>query len=242
MFRTQLYKKPFNTAAVFAALGAGLIMAGFALAASTGSMGYYAMVAFGIFALIIGIVTFVMYTRLEREFRRTISDKPLLRYTVEKSLLEENITRNIKEVKSQNKAILMTMLFFCALTAVVLPFLFEDGTLFIFIGIGMAVFLTLAAWAVTSYRIVKLKKGTNEIILSKDGAFVSGEFHSWRMPGTAVTEVRYKESDGKPQSCGILSITYTAASYPAPLSQTIHIPVPDDQAFRIPEVIKALEQ
>ena len=48
-----LYRKPFLVSYVFFAAGALMTAGGFMLAEATGEMGYFALVAFGILALIV---------------------------------------------------------------------------------------------------------------------------------------------------------------------------------------------
>jgi len=134
---------------------------------------------------------------------------------------------------------LLIMLVFCALVAVVLPFLFEDGYLFIFIGIGMAALLSLSAWIITAYRVRKLQKGSNAFVLSPLGAYAGGEFHSWNTPETRLTGVRYRPPEhGEP---GWLEIEYMAVSYPAAAVQKVLIPIPEEVAARAEELVRALE-
>jgi uncharacterized membrane protein HdeD (DUF308 family) len=182
-----LYRKPFIVSYVFFAASALMIGGGAVLAETTGEMGYFALVAFGVLALIIAGVVFLMYRRLEAEFNRTLRGKLVLRFIVDNRLLEENVERSVRELKNDHKAKLLITLFFCGLFAIVLPFFFEDGYLFIFICLGLAVFLSLSAFIITSYRVRKLRRGSSEFILSPNGVYAGGEFHSWSTPGTRLT-------------------------------------------------------
>ncbi|MHB1152413.1 MAG: hypothetical protein ACYCWE_03925 [Eubacteriales bacterium] len=240
--RFRLYKKPFITSVAFLITGFVMTAGGFILADYTGTMDYYAMAMGGFLVFIIGLIILILYGKLEKQYQNILYNNPLLHFTVDNKYLKHNIDKNIEDLKSQNKAILFVMLFFCVLVAVVLPFFFEDGYLFIFIGLGLGVFLTSAAIIITYYRINKLKNSTNEIILTGDSAYVGGEFHSWNMPGTSLTMINYVPPDVKKDRLGLLEITYHAVSYPAPLKQKINIPVPIDLVYRIPEVIQILQQ
>jgi len=240
--RFRLYKKPFITSVIFLASGFVMTTVGFILADYTGTMDYYAMVMGGFFVFILGLIILIIYGKLEKQYQNILYNNPLLHFTVDNKYLKQNIDKNIEELKSQNQATLFVMLFFCVLVAVVMPFLFEDGYLFIFIGLGLGAFLTSAAIIITYYRVNKLKKGTNEFILTRDSAYVSGEFHSWNMPGTSLTMINFVPPDVKKDRLGRLEITYYAVSYPAPLKQKINIPVPHDLLYKIPEVIQILQQ
>ena len=234
------YRKPFMVAFVFSAVGILLIIGGFVLADQTASMGYYALVAFGVLCLIVGAVTYFMYRRMEQEYQRTLRGDPLLRFTVDASLLAEDTERRIRELKSENKVKLAVMLVFCALAAIVLPFFFEDGYLFVYISAGLAALLSLSALIITAYSVRRIRRGNNEYILSTNGAYVRGEYHTWAMPGTGLNSVKYKPPTEK--KMGVIEIEYTAASYPSEASVKVKIPIPEEQALKAEEMVKALEQ
>jgi len=233
------HKKPFIVALCFLIAGCLMLAAGPALVEITGSMGYYALIAFGVLSLIVAIVVYFAYRRLNREFRNMLESEPLLRFTADSHVLAQSVERSVRELKSENRAKLLIMLAFCALVAVVLPFLFEDGYLFIFIGIGMAALLSLSAWIITAYRVRKLQKGSNAFVLSPLGAYAGGEFHSWNTPETRLTGVHYRPpEDGEP---GMIEIEYTAVSYPASAVQKVNIPIPGDQVTQAEELMRILE-
>lgn len=240
MFRNLYYHKPFTVAFILFILGIGLVIAGALLEASTGSMDYYALIAFGVFFLIASLVTFKMYLRMEKEYRKSMGGKPLLRYTVENNLAKENIERQMKDLKSTNRGLLFIMLFFCAVFGIVLSFLLEDGWIMAVICLGLAAFLFLTERIVTRYRVNKLKKGTDEYVLTENGAVVGGEFHCWNMPGITITSVHYCPSgESKP---GILQIEYRGQSLAGENAQRLFLPIPDNLAKQIPEILTTLNQ
>lgn len=242
IFRFQLYKKPFSVSAVLFFLGLGMIAGGIFLSEYTVSMDYYGMAAGGLLVFITGIVVYAVYGKLEKQYQNMLRNGPLLRFTVESRYLKQIIDKNIEDIRSQNKALLFVMLFFCVLVAVVMPFFFEYGYLFIFIGIGLGAFLSAAAFVITSYRVAKQRNGKNEFILTRQSAYANGEFHSWNMPGTSLTEVKYVAPDPKKDRPGRLELTYLAVSYPAPLEQKVNIPVPAEFECDIPGVMQALRE
>ena len=232
------FKKPFTVACVLTALGILLIIGGFVLPEQSGSMGYYALVAFGVLLLTAGAVTYFMYRRMEREFQKTLRGDPLLRFTVDAGLLVEDTRRRIRDLKSENKVKLIVMLAFCALVALVLPFFFEDGYLFVYIGAGLAVMLSLSALIITSYSVRRISRGNNEYILSKNGAYVRGEYHTWGMQGTRLNSVKY--TPPAKEKLGAIEIEYTAASSPAEATVQFIVPIPADQALKAEEVLRAM--
>lgn len=238
MRKERLHTKPFITAGVLLLVGIILMALGFIRGDDPG-MNNYALAAFGLLFLIVAIVTLVMYWAIEKRYRNLLHEEPLLRYTLKAEAHQTQIQKNIDELKSKNKALLFVMLFFCVLFAVILPFFVEEKLTMIAICLGLGAFLTLAAWVITAYRVRKLKRGGEEVILGRGGAYLEGSFHAWDMPETSITNLSYEPSTelGK---MGKLTIEYTAQSVPAPLTETIVLLIPDELDNRMPGVIQAL--
>jgi len=240
MFRASHYRKPFLVALVLLLLGIGLIVSGAVLEAETKSMDFYALIAFGIFLLIAAAVTYGMYGKLEREYRRSFDGRPLLRYRVDDDVLKENIDRRIRSLKATNRGLLMVMLFFCVLFGFTLPLLLKDGQVMAFICLGLAAFLFLAEKIVTGYRIGKLRKSANEFLLTEKGAVVGGEFHCWALPGASLIRADFQPSAGA--ETGLLTLEYAAEGRAGTQTQKLLLPVPKRLEPEIPAVLDALRR
>ncbi len=234
-----LYRKPFIVAGCFLGLGIGMMAVGGVLGNS--NMDFFAMALFGLLFVITGIVTFAMYGAMDRRWRRLMGGEPLLRYTLDNEKTQKAKEKNVRELRGQNKALLTVMLFFCVLFAVVLPFFVEEKLIMVLICLGLGAFLTLSAWLITAYRVRKLKRGGSEVILSRGGAYLNGEFHSWDMPGTSISSIGYQPPGRGKGALGELRIEYAAEGGPVPQSQTIILLVPAELDARMPEVLRALE-
>jgi hypothetical protein len=240
MKHSKLCRKPYRTALVFLIAGLGMVGGGFILENRTGNMGFYALVMLGILALITAAAIYGVYRALDKRYQHAMGGEPLLRFTLEGARLRDAVQKNIAEIKAKNKAILFVMLFFCALAALVLPFFFEDGYLFVFIGAGMGIFLALAAFVITKYRVKKLRNGTSEFVLAKGGAIIAGEFHAWDMPGASVTRLEYKTAEKRGDGMGRLEITYQAAAVSGTPAEKVIFPIPEEHADKIPAILDAL--
>jgi len=240
MFRRYYYRKPFIVAFVLFMLGLGLLVAGALLEASARSMDYYGLSAVGVFFLIAAFVTAGMYYKMEKEYRKSVGGKPLLRYTVENSVMQENLERQIEDLQSTNRGLLLIMLFFCGLFAIVLPFILEDGGVMVVICLSLAAFLFLAERIITRYRVGKLRKGTGEYVLTENGAVIGGEFHGWNMRGTALTGVEYQPANGS--GPGVLQIEYTGQGLAGDNTQRLFLPIPAGLEGKMPEVLTILNQ
>lgn len=233
MRKERLHTKPFITAGGFLAAGVILIALGFLLSDDPG-MNNYPLAAFGLLFLIVAAVTFVMYGAIEKRYRNLLREGPLLRYSLPAEARQEQVQQNIDEIRSNNKALLMVMLFFCVLFAGILPIFVEKKLLL------AAICLALAAWAVTSYRVRKLQSGGEGVILSRGGAFLEGAFHTWDLPGAGVTGLEYTPP-GPGEAPGRLRIEYAAEAHPVSVTEAIVLLVPGELEERMPEVLQALE-
>ncbi len=236
----RLHTKPFITAGVFLLAGIVLVALGFILNGDP-SMSNYALAAFGLLFLIVAAVTFAMYGAMEKRYRKLLREAPLLRYTLPEEGRRAQTEKNAAELKMKNKALLTVMLFFCGLFAVVLPFFVEEKLLMAGICLGLGAFLSLAAWIITSCRVRKMRRGGEEVILGRGGAFLNGSFHAWDMPGTGITDLAYEAPAGKGKP-GELRIEYAAEAHPAPVTETLILQIPGDLADRMPGVLQALEE
>lgn len=239
MRKQHLYTKPYITAGVFMALGLGLMALGF-LFQGDADMNNYALGAFGLLALLLGVIIFIVYGKQEQEFRKLLGEKPLLRAALQAESSRAQAEKNIREKKAKNKALLLVMLFFCALFAVILPFFVAEKLLMAVICLAIGAFLALFAFVITAYRAHKMRKGGDMVILGRNGAFLHGTFHAWNLPGTAITNLFYTPP-GAPGQPGELKISYTAPAYPAPMSETLILLIPKELEKDIPGVLAELD-
>lgn len=243
-----LYKKPFIVSAVFIIVAVSVII--FAAYVDLGD-GSFALIALGIFILIIGIVTLCVYAMMEGRFRKVLDagNGTLLRYQMNENELTFGVSAQADNVKSTNKSTLLIILFFCAVFAIGGPiFIEDDGYIFSIISIALGVFMTIMALIITKYRTNKLKKGLNrEVILTVNAAYVFGELHTWRLPGFLLSvgyspvgqnQSQYPNPNPSPNlnpspnpnpskiyNCDVINIEYTAVAWPIQL-YNLTIPIP----------------
>lgn len=237
-----LYKKPFITATIFLLLGFFSIIFGVYFADSTGDSNFYSLLAFGVFFIIISLVIFAVYGAMEMKFKSAINNQKLLDFYLNDGSFDDIAAKTGNEIKMNNKALLIIMLLFCAIFGGLSLFLGEDGVLLSGIFIGLGIFLTIMAFIITKYRVNKLKKGSKRVILSKNAAFVAGEFHTWNVPGSALIGARYYPRDGHNVKTSFIEIQYGALTVPGPSTYTFAVPIPVEAENRVNEIIGILLQ
>jgi hypothetical protein len=223
----SFYKKPFITGIVFLILS--IACAGFGtwvINSQEYPDGGYALWVFGFLFLVTAVVILAVYGALERKFKKTL-ENPLLFYYLEPGQYRQVANKNAEELQASNKALLIIMLFFCAILVLMGLFIEDDGYILSFIGIVIAVFLTIAKIIITRYRTNKIKNGSRLVVLSKNGAYVCGEFHCWNTPATSLKSINYKEKSQKENHlAGFIEIAYLAAALPTSTTYKCNIPVP----------------
>ena len=235
-----LHSRPFFVAGLMLAAAIVLIIL-CVLRRDDPGMNGYAFGAFGLMLFIVSVITFLMYGRLEEQYQHLVREEPLLRYTLGDEHSKQQRERNITELKSKNKALLMVMLFFCVLFAIILPFFVEEKLLMVAICLGLGAFLTLSAWSITAYRVRKLRRGGEEVILGLGGAFLEGTFHSWDVPGAGLSDLSWKPPAGI-DGLGELRMEYTVEGTRIPQSESILLLIPPNLQGEVPRVLEELEK
>lgn len=227
--RRKVYGKAVRNGWIAAVIGVLMIFAGFNFAELEKEMGYYSLVVFGMFIIIVGVVIVAVYSGMERSVKNiTNSPSPLMNFMLSAKDYTAFSSAEADEIRVANRTSLYIALFFCVLIAVGGPLIVEDtGYYFTIIAFGIAVFLSAAQWIITRYRVGKLVKGAKEIILTVEGAYVGGEFHLWNVPLTFLSQVQYFNR-GEYEGCelAVIRITYSAISGTIITPYTFIIPVP----------------
>lgn len=213
----HLYKIPYRVAVIIGLIAIAMIIGGLQLSGPGNNMNGFGLIFIGFFLVIVAIIIWLVYLSQERQYRNALQT-PLLDYMLDAATHAEAIAKNSAEIKEQNKAALLIMLFFCGLIAIGGLFFGEDGYLMSAIAVGLAVFLSLMAWIITSYRVAKLQRSNQRVLLSLGGALVSDEFHNWSTMGNRLESLTWQPGD--------LAITYSYITRAGRQSTTIHLAVP----------------
>jgi len=222
----------------------GLIgtVAGVMLGGNTGNTGFFALAALGVLLVIAGLVTVGVYAAMERALAGALNDTaPLLRFTISAADYAEYAVAEGQEIQDANKLSLIIALVFCGLVAIVGPFIVEEGAIVVVVGVGLAIFLWLAATLITKYRIHKLRSADREVVLTMGNAYVGGQFHFWNIPTNFLGEVSYfdagaYENSSKP----VIRITYSAVTRTVLTPYTFIIPIPAGLEEKAMEAAQAL--
>lgn len=240
----KLYGKAIKTGWILALIGVIGTVVGFNLGGSTGNDVFFALMALGVLLAISGITTVGVYATMERGLRRVLRDSaPLLRFTISAQDYAVYAEAQAEEIRSTNRISLTIALIFCGLMAVGGPFLVkENGIIYTFVSIGLALFLVSVAWIATKYRINKLKNTDKEVVLTQNGAYVGGEFHMWKLPLSFLSEaVYFAAGEYEKSPLALIRITYNAFTRTIVTPYTIVIPVPAGMEEKAKAAVGALQ-
>lgn len=233
-----LYTKPLIVAVVLFILGMSMLIGSLWLEVDTGDTGYFGIATIGFMIGLSGVITWIIYGKVNRQFRKTLAT-PLLRYELSPKATKEVIDKNIKELWSTNTASLALIVFFCVIFGI-FGFVFaDDWSLFAMICLGLALFMTGAFWIITTARVNKLRHGSHQVILSAQGVYVLGQYHSWGLKGSWISDLYYTPADSFGD--GELRITYSVVTTAGPKDETVIILVPMEQDPKIPQVLEAFK-
>lgn len=242
--RNKVYGKAMKTGWILTLIGVIVTVVGFNLGGSTNKTGFFALAALGVLLLISGIATVSVYAAMERGVSRALKDStPLLRFTISAKDYAAYAVAQAEEIRSANRMSLTIALIFCALMAVGGPFLAkENGIIFTFVGIGLALFLGFVFSIATKYRVNKLKNTDKEVVLTQNSAYVGGQFHRWKLPLSFLSEVAYFGAGEYEKSpLALIRITYNAFTRTIVTPYTIVIPVPAGMEEKAKAAVGALQ-
>lgn len=234
----NIYSKPLIAAAILFITGLSMLIGSLWLEVETGDTNYFGLATIGFMIGLSGVITWIIFGKVNRQFRKTMTN-PLLRYQLSESAIKEVVDKNVKELWSTNTASLVLIVFFCIVFGL-FGFVFaEDWGLFAMICLGIAIFMTGAFWIITTYRVRKLRRGSHEVVIAEQGVYVLGQYHSWGLQGSWISDLHYTPADSFGD--GELRITYSVVTNAGPKDETVILMVPLEQDPQIPAILEALK-
>ncbi len=149
-----------------------------------------------------------------------------------------------KELAEEKKASWVLLLIIAAFALLIgIGFLIADpdaGRFVLLVMVGLVALLAVVAFLAPSIRHRKRRRAVPEAIVSREGAYVFGMLHTWRLLGARIEDVDLA-TGAKP----VLHVTYSAPVLYGKVfltrqSYTVSIPVPPGEQGRAEEVAQAL--
>jgi membrane protein YdbS with pleckstrin-like domain len=207
-----------------------------------GMSGGYALACLGLFVLIIGLVTALVYAQRVRALRRILSGEGMLaRWTYTDAQGKQQTESEYQRWAGHNRALLVIMVFWFVLIAGVLVGYdyFRTGDVnWPFAGsmLGIVILLGMVAWLAPRLQRRQAKRSSQEVIISRSGLVLSGAFHTWVAPLNRLGGVSFREGPGE----SVLEFRIRSASWLGSSSgaaELVRVAVPPDQQEAARQVV-----
>lgn len=233
-----LYKRPMIVAATLLAISVIVILRGLYVSGE-GDMDGFGLIFLGGFIAVAAIVTAAVYAVMQFRFSRALG-RPLLAFTSEIKQHSQAVEKTISQIKGANILTVVIVTAFCVLMAILGPLVAEDGYIFSLIALGIVIFTAISALIITGYRIGKLRKSSKDVILSHNGVYVAGEFHSWSGFSSKLVDISFIPADQ--DKTALISGSYQVLGAYRSNTGFFNLPVPDEHHDAAREAVRIIAE
>jgi hypothetical protein len=207
-----------------------------------GMGGGYAIAFVSGFVALCGLITTAVFAARARILGRLLSGTGVLVHWTYPE--EERADHTRKELAEERRASWTLLLVIAGFSLVIgIGFLIADpdaGRFVLLVLACVVALLTIVAALAPRIRHARRRKATREALISREGAYVFGMLHTWRLLGARVEGAEVTGA-GKP----VLRVAYSAPVvygrfFFTRQSYTVSIPVPHGEEERAQDVVRAL--
>jgi hypothetical protein len=207
-----------------------------------GMGGGYAIAFVSGFIALAALITAAIFWARARVLGRLLAGRDVLAHWTYPE--DERSDRTKKELAEEKKASWTLLLVIAGFSLLIgIGFLIADpeaGRFVLLLLIGVVALLAVVAALAPRMRYARRRRASPEAFVSRDGAYVLGMLHTWRLLGARVDEAEVPEGR-KPT----LRVTYSAPVIYARFfltrqSYTVSIPVPPGEEERAREIARVL--
>lgn len=234
-----LHKGATRIAIVLLVIAIAMIAFGRWLGTNQGYSFGHAMFFVGIFIFVSALVIGLVFVHQERLYRKTMSN-PLISFELASEDRADMIQKNVESIKAQHLLSLIIMLFFFLIVIVFGLFLGPEGRMMSLAMLIIAAIISLASVLITRFRIGRIRRSDGRVFISKKGAFLHGQFHSWATLGSRIDSVVLKRYDSDRSRKGHLKIVYSALTRTGRLTMKLHINYPVELEQELVQVCSIL--
>jgi hypothetical protein len=203
-----------------------------------GMNGGYAMIMFGIFIALVGIISVIVFLRMASLQDTLLKEGNILvHWTYPPDEWRRFVEKEHSEDAAARKSLFLLIAGITVIVGLILWFLSPDThlvTIWIVLGIILVIGITavLSTWAV--YRWNKNHPG--EIYIARDGAYFSGRLHVWKGLGTRLEKIDLEDSARSQR----IVVNYSSPNYLTRNSYEVRIPVPPGQEEAARKVVSQI--
>lgn len=197
-----------------------------------GFNGGFAIATGGVFVIIVGVVSVVVYARLSGKLDNILKKENILaHWTYAPEQWKEYTEKEHKTDWSEKKGLFFLIAAISVIVGIIVGFMFQDARFAIFFVLGLICFMGIVAWLTATINYMRNKRHPGEIYIARDGAYFTGQLHYWGGMGSHLDGASYVGSEEP-----LISIKYSAIALTGPNRYDVRIPVPpgeEDSARRI---------
>jgi len=231
-------------------IGALIALAGLALMVLPSLLGVdmmslgYALGFFGLFLLISGLITALIFRARVRTMDRLLAGEEVLaRWTYQEFEGQQQVETEYKRMIGRNRSIYLVMVFWFVLIGgafVVADYVRNEEVNGLFVGLMLGCLFIVSVVAFLAPIVWRrgASKASRQVIISRNGVVMNGALHSWKGPLERLVGVEYKDLDGPAL---VFSIRYPSRIEPVTGSiETVIVPVPLGEQEAARRVVSSL--
>lgn len=203
--------------------------------------GGFAIAFVSVFLAISACVTWMVFRRRAGILGRFLEGRDVLaKWEVPSELWVKHIAADLEEEKRDKKTLFMIVVFWVVIIGGgFILFTGEDG-LFVagMLGILLLILVPFAFW-LPRLRAARMLKNPTAVVIGREGAYVGGELHDWRLAGGFFGHAEMDATKDPKQ----LRIDYSYISgRGVPVPCEVRIPIPPDKVDEARRVVEELKK
>ena len=231
-------------------IGALIALAGLALMFLPGLLGVdmmnlgYALAFLGLFLLITGLITALLFWARARTMDRLLAGQEVLAcWTYQEFEGQQQVETEYKRVTERNRGLYLVMVFWFVLIGgifVGVDYVRNEEFNGLFIGLFFGCMLLLGAVAFLAPILWRrgASKASRQVIISRNGVVMNDALHSWKGPLEQLVGVEYSQDPDGPAL--VFSIRYPSRIEPTGSTETVIVPVPPGEQEAARRVVSSL--
>lgn len=181
-----------------------------------------ALIFFGIFVFISGIIVSIMFFRRSKIFDNALRGEVLVRWNYDTDTWKRFVQQDYEFRKGKSKSLFILISSICFVVGLIFFILDPEAGFYVFLTmLGMIVILAITAYlsAVVPYRRNKSRVG--EVIIFSDGIYINGATHIWKGFTVRLESVSYSIDS---ENC--VEFIYSAVTRTGRECYTVLVPIP----------------
>lgn len=199
----------------------------------------YGFVALCVFFGIAACVTWLVFRRRARILGRFLEGRDILaRWDIPPQVWIKHVARDLSEEKRDKKSLFMIVAAWSLVIGAAFILYDPEGGLWVAGALAtvLAILVPFAFW-LPRLRAARMLKRPTPVVIGREGAYVGGELHDWRLVGSFFG---HAEIDDQKDPTQLLLHYCYLARYAVPVPVVVRIPVPPGAESEARQVVEEL--